>query len=235
MIVSVSATTELPAVGTPMFLVLGEGVNFRSRLESVDGDTFTVAAPLETAGPATLAPGHQFDVFWAPPRTRIVLPARLVDISDEAPFRWTLTATAAPRQSNRREYVRGSGGAVVRLTAGEHVVRLTAGEHVVRDTAGGHKEIDGALLDISEGGLRCWIDEPVPLALGDHLRAAVRLGTSGEVELSGTILTVRDAPQGDPGRHVVLTFDTEESLAQAIRLYVMTWEISERRLHRQTA
>jgi hypothetical protein len=217
MIASVSAITELPAVGTPMFLVLGEGVNFRSRLESVDGDTFTVAAPLETAGPATLAPGHQFDVFWAPPRTRIVLPARLVDISAEAPFRWTLTATAAPRQSNRREYVRGGGGAVVRLTAG------------------GHKEIDGALLDISEGGLRCWIDEPVPLAPGDHLRAAVRLGTSGEVELSGTILTVRDAPQGDPGRHVVLTFDTEESLAQAIRLYVMTWEISERRLHRQTA
>lgn len=216
MIVSVSATLELPVVGTPMFLVLGEGVNFRSRLESIDGDTFTVAAPLETTGPAELAPGHEFDVFWAPPRTRIVLPTRLVAISGEAPFRWTLTPTEAPRQSNRREYVRGGGGAAVRLAAGDH-------------------EIEGALLDISEGGLRCWIDEPVPLAPGDHLRAGVGLGDSGEVGLSGTILTVREAPHGDPGRHVVLTFNTEESLAQMIRLYVMTWEINERRLHQDAA
>jgi hypothetical protein len=33
----------------------------------------------------------------------------------------------------------------------------------------------------------------------------------------------------------VLTFNTWESLAQMIRLYVMTWEISERRLHREAA
>lgn len=216
MIVSVSATTELPAVGTPMFLVLGEAVNFRSRLESVDSHTFTVAAPLEVAGPAAPAPGHQFDVFWAPPRTRIVLPTRLVAISDEAPFRWTLAPTEAPRPNNRREYVRGGGAAAVRLATDDH-------------------EIEGALLDISEGGLRCWIDEPTTLAPGDHLRATVWLGTPGKVELSGTILTVREAPHGDPGQHVVLTFDSEESLAQMIRLYVMTWEINERRLHQAAA
>jgi hypothetical protein len=212
MIALVSAPTELPTLGASMFLVLGEGVNFRSRLESVDGETFTVAAPLETAGPAAFTPGREFDVFWALPRTRIVLPTRLVAVSDEAPFRWTLAPTEAPRPSNRREFVRGGGGAAVRLLNDEH-------------------EIEGALLDISEGGLRFWIDEPAALAPGDHLRAAVVLGTAGEVELSGTILTVRDAPYGEPGRHVVITFNTEESLAQMIRLYVMTWEINERRLH----
>ncbi|WP_030441861.1 flagellar brake protein [Actinoplanes subtropicus] len=211
MIVSVSATTELPVVGTPLFLVLGEGVSFRSRLESVDADTFTVAAPLEIAGPAALAPGDQFEVFWAPPRTRIVLPARLVAISGEAPFRWTLAPTEAPRQSNRREYVRGGDGAVRLVTEA-------------------NDGIEGALLDISEGGLRCWIDEPAELAPGDQLTARLALGTSGEVELSGTILTVRDAPHGDPGRHLVLTFDAEDILAQMIRLYVLTWEINERRL-----
>lgn len=212
MIVSVSATTELPAVGTPMFLVLGEGLNFRSRLESVEADTFTVAAPLETTGPAALVPGDQFDVFWAPPRTRIVLPTRLVTISDDTPFRWTLAPIEAPRQSNRREYVRGGGGAAVRL--------LTEA----------NQEFEGALLDISEGGLRCWIDEPVKLAPGDRLTAMLGLGTSGTAELNGTIHTVREAPHGDPGRHIVLTFDAEEILAQMIRLYVMTWEINERRL-----
>ena len=210
MIASVPAIADLPAVGTPMFLALGAGMSFRSRLESVDGDTFAVAAPLETTGSAALAPGHQFDVFWAPPRTRIVLPTRLVAISDEAPFRWALAPTGAPHQSNRREYVRGGGGAAVRLATGEH-------------------EIEGALLDISEGGLRCWIDEPAALAPGNRLRAAVLLGASDEVELSGTVLTVRESPHGDPGQQVVLTFSTEESLAQMIRLYVMSWEIDERR------
>ena len=54
MTVAVSPTTELPAVGTPMFLVVDEGVNFLSRLESVEGDTFTVTAPLETAAVTVL-------------------------------------------------------------------------------------------------------------------------------------------------------------------------------------
>ncbi|GAA0566560.1 hypothetical protein GCM10010172_57960 [Paractinoplanes ferrugineus] len=217
MTASVSATTELPALGAPVYLVLGEGINFRSRLESIDGDTFTVAAPLETAGPAAMAPGQQFDIFWAPPRTRVVLPTRLVAVSDEAPFRWRLAPTAEPRQSNRREFVRGGGGAAVQLTTEDD------------------RRIEGALLDISEGGLRCWIDEPVALTPGDQLRATVRLGDSGEVALSGKVYTVRDAPHGDPGLHMVLTFHTEESLAQAIRLYVMTWEINERRRHHDGA
>ncbi|GAB2618395.1 hypothetical protein Aab01nite_32140 [Paractinoplanes abujensis] len=211
MTVVVSAATDLPDVGTAMFLVLGEGVNFRSRLESVDGETFAVTAPLETAGPVAYTPGQQFEVFWATPRTRIMLPTRLVALSDEAPFRWRLAPTAAPRQSNRREYVRGGGGAAVRLTAGE-------------------RALEGALLDISEGGLRCWIDEPAALSPGDELGATVSLGAEGEVEVTGTILTVREAPHGDPGLHVVLTFTSGESLAQMIRLYVMTWEINERRL-----
>jgi len=217
MILSASATTGLPAVGTPMFLVLGEEMTFRSRLESVGDDTFTVAAPLETTGAAAPAPGHRIDVFWAPPHTRILLPARLVAVADEAPFRWTLAPLEPPRQSNRREYVRGGGGAAVRLATGDD------------------REIDGALLDISEGGLRCWIDEPAKLVPGDTLTAMVELGASSEVELTGTILTVRDAPHGDPGQHIVLTFNTEESMAKMIRLYVRTWEINERRLAQEAA
>ena len=201
----------LPEIGSRIFLALGEGVNFRSRLESVDGEAFDVAAPLETAGPAGRRPGDEFDVFWVPPRTRIVLPCRLVGISDVAPFRWTLTPTAPARASNRREFVRGGGGVLVRL-----------------EPASIDRSLEGALLDISEGGLRCWIDEPVRLAPGDRVRATAWLG-AGEVDLSGTVHTIRDAPHGDPGQHLVLTFDTAESVAQMIRNYVLAWEISERR------
>jgi len=209
-----AAAVEFPEIGSPIFLVLGEGVNFRSRLESIDGDAFEVAAPLETTGPE-LAPGNEFDVFWAPPRTRIVLPSRLTGMSDGAPFRWTLVPTANARQSNRREFVRGGGGAAVRL-----------------DTDAIDRPIEGALLDISEGGLRCWIDEPVPAGHGDHLRAMVWLGTA-EVELSGTVHTVRDAPHGEPGQHLILTFDAKEEVAQIIRRYVLAWEVAERRLNQQ--
>jgi len=215
MIAAVSAVTDLPAVGTPMFLVLGEGVNFRSRLESVDDDGFTVTAPLETAGPDGLEPGREFDVFWAPPRTRIVLPARLVAVSDEAPFRWRLAPAGPARQSNRREYVRGGGGAAVRL-------------------ATENEQIEGALLDISEGGLRCWIDEPSALAPGDRLRVTVSLGPAGDVEANATILTVREAPHGDPGQHIIATLDTAETMARMIRHYVMDWEINERRVRQET-
>lgn len=210
-----AASGELPDVGSTVFLVLGEGVNFRTRVEAVDGRVLHVAAPLETTGPAVLRAGDEFDIFWVPPGTRTVMRCRLTGISDEAPFRWALTPIGEPRQSNRREYVRGGGGAVVRL--------------VIESS---REPVEGALLDISEGGLRCWVDVPVTLAVGDLTWATVWLGDQ-QVELTGTVHSVRAAPHGDPGQHVILTFDTEESTAQMIRLYILAWEISERRLRRQ--
>lgn len=203
---------ELPLIGTPLFLVLGEGVNFRSRLESADGETFTVAAPLETTGPLAFEPGREFQVFWVPPRTRMMMPCRLVGVSGSAPFRWTLQPLAEAQQSNRREYVRGGGGPMVSI-----------------ELEDGEQTAEAALLDISEGGLRCWLDQPLPLKTGDRMSATVRLGAE-QVEVSGLVHTVRDAPHGDPGLHVVLRFDVPEKVARMIRLYILAWEISERRL-----
>ncbi|WP_328474507.1 PilZ domain-containing protein [Actinoplanes sp. NBC_00393] len=210
-----SAAVELPEQGTPVFLVLGEGVNFRSRLETVDGDAFTVAAPLETSGPAVLEPGQEFEIFWAPPRTRVMLPCRLIAVSDEAPYRWTLVPTAPARHDNRRQYVRGGAGALVRLDA---------------DMAG--QPAEGVLLDISESGLRCWVDQPLSLAAGDRVKATVWLGTD-EARMNGIVHTVREAPHGDPGQHLILTFGTPEEVARMIRQYVLAWEIGERRRGRR--
>jgi hypothetical protein len=207
---------DLPEIGSPMFLSLADGVNIRSRLESVDGNTFSVAAPLETAGPVGFLPGYEFEVFWVPPRNRIKMPVLLKDVTQTSPYRWTLFATAEPEISNRREFARGGAGASIRLF----------GES-------GSQWQQGQMLDISEGGLRFWVADDKMFKEGDYMRALVWLG-NGEAEVKGRVYAVR--PAGDePGYHVVLIFKSIDPLAQMIRQYVIAWEIGERRRARQHA
>jgi hypothetical protein len=150
------------------------------------------------------------EIFWALPRARMIVPCRMVDVTEEAPFRWMLEPVGAPRASNRREYVRGGGGGPVRL----------ASDADQDDT------VVGRLLDISESGLRCWVSQ-VPVGSGDPVVASVPLGRN-ELELSGAVHTVRDA-YDEPGQHVILTFETSEKEARLIRQHVFAWEIEERR------
>lgn len=198
---------ELPRVGTAMYVMHAEGVNYRSRLESIDDGTLSVTAPLETNGPDAPRPGQVVEVFWAQPRARIILPCKLVEVAD-SPYRWVLEPIAAPVVSNRREYVRGGGGPAVAL-------------------AGDDERFDGRLLDISEGGLRCWVAAPAKMKVGDKIQASVALG-AGEVEVEGAVHTVREAGE-ESGHHVILTFRTPETVARVIRQHVYAWEIAERR------
>jgi hypothetical protein len=192
-----------------MFLVHSEGVNYRSRLEEVDGTTLSLAAPLETTGPDVPRPGQQLDVFWALSRARVIVPCRLIEVVESAPYRWILESIGPPRRSNRREYVRGGGGGPVRLAAGED-------ESVV-----------GRLLDISEGGLRCWLPEAPPIGTGGKMQASVPLGRN-DVEVNGAVLSVREA-YDEPGQHLILKFQAGERIARVIRQHVFSWEIEERR------
>src|SRR5690349_7888996 len=108
-----AGAVEMPEIGTPVFLVVGEGLNLRSKLESVDGGTLTVTAPLETVGLQMFEPGREVEIFWAPTRSRVVLPCRLTAVSEKPPMRWTLAPAGPARHDNRREFVRGGAGAVV--------------------------------------------------------------------------------------------------------------------------
>jgi PilZ domain len=201
---------DLPRIGTSMYVAHEDGVNYRSRLESVAGDRLTLAAPLETTMADVPLPGHLVEVFWAVPRARAILPCRMVAASDVAPFRWELEAVGAPRTSNRREYVRGGGGGPVRLAA-----------------AAGDDFVVGRLLDISEGGLRCWLSRAPEVGAGGAMLASVPLGRN-ELSLESSVHTVRDA-HDEPGKHVVLRFATSEREARLIRQHVFAWEIAERR------
>jgi c-di-GMP-binding flagellar brake protein YcgR len=191
-----------------MYVMHAEGVNYRSRLESIDGETLSVAAPLETNESDAPRPGQVVEVFWAQPRARIILPCKLVEIA-ESPYRWVLEPIAAPVVSNRREYVRGGGGPSVELAFDEQ------------------ERFNGRLLDISEGGLRCWVAAPATMKVGDKIQASVTLG-AGDVEVEAAVHTVRAAIE-EPGHHVILTFQTPETVARVIRQHVYAWEIAERR------
>jgi hypothetical protein len=201
---------ELPRLGTAMYLVHSEETNYRSRLEAVEGDILTVAAPLETDGAQAPRPGQTVEIFWAQPRARVILPCRLVEITDTAPYRWTLQPIGTPQPSNRREFVRGGGGPAVRLGAEPEEAPQP-----------------GRLLDISEGGLRCRLPEKPAIKVGDPMSASLRLDT-GDLEVTGTVHTVREA-SGESGYEVILIFRADEITSQLIRQHVFTWEIAERR------
>jgi c-di-GMP-binding flagellar brake protein YcgR len=198
---------DLPRIGTPMFLLQTEDTSYRSRLEAVDGDTISVTAPLETEGLTAPRPGQVIEVFWAQPRARVILPCRLVRIADTAPYQWILEPIGEPRRSNRREFVRGGGGPAVGLGAEE-------------------EQLKGRLLDISEGGLRCWVPEAGGVKVGDRLSASLRLRT-GSLEQEGAVHTVSPAFD-EPGHHLILTFHSDEATAQLIRQHVFAWELTER-------
>jgi hypothetical protein len=148
--------------------------SYRSRLEAVEGDTISVTALLEIEGAAAPLPGQLIEVFWAEPRARVIQPCRLVRIAAAAPYQWIFEPIGEPRKSNRREFVRG-GGPAVALGTDEDVRRL-----------------NGKLLDISEGGLRCWVPEAGGVKVGDRMSASLRLST-GSLEQDGAVHTVRPA------------------------------------------
>jgi hypothetical protein len=202
---------DLPGLGTPMFLMHTADTNYRSRLDAVDGDTLSVTAPLETTGPEAPKVGQEIEVFWALPRARVILPCRLVRITDTAPYQWVLEPVGSPKVSNRREFVRGGGGPAVGLETEDEEDRL----------------LKGRLLDISEGGLRCWVPEAAGVKVGDRLSASLRLST-GSLEQDGAVHTVRPAFD-EPGHHLILTFHSDDATAQLIRQHVFAWELAERR------
>jgi hypothetical protein len=89
------------------------------------------------------------------------------------------------------------------------------------------RTLDGRLLDISEGGLRCWVPAAAGIKVGDRMAASLRLET-GDLEVEGTVFIVRDA-FGEAGQHLVVTFQSDETTARLIRRHVFACELAERR------
>ncbi len=207
---------ELPAVNSLLYITVSDDFNCRSRVEDVDGQLLTVAAPVGSGDLQIPDDGTELKVFWTGIRARYVLPVQMVGQTRDNPPRWHLRALGEPVRQTRRNFVRGGGGGPA------EIVPTTTGE----GESSTSELLRGKVVDISEGGVRCRLQQ-ASLTPGDPVVVRVQLGERS-LEIAGTIISTRP-DQDQSGVDVVVTYQPPEPDAQAIRRYVFQWEIAERR------
>jgi c-di-GMP-binding flagellar brake protein YcgR len=208
----------LPPINSLLFVAVNDETTYRSRVEDIDSDILTVAAPIGAGDIDVPEVGADVAVFWVGSRTRYVLPVRMVGVTRQRPARWQIQPTGQPQPETRRRFVRGGGGKPIRLTGVPN-----AGDGLDFTTV---DPGEGMIADISEGGVRC------RMPAGEFTpgqRVTVRISLDGSnIEVAGTVHTVRPDPEsGQP--EVIVTYELPEETAQIIRRYVFSWELAERR------
>jgi hypothetical protein len=210
-----SGRDPLPAVNELIEVSILGGESHRSRVEDVDGDTVTVAAPLNLKVEDLPGIGDLVTIRWsAGARGRYAAPARIVEFVRGGVPRWITRPTGTVVVEQSRQFVRGGGG--------EPVVLLRQGQD---DTS----PVQGHVADLSEGGLRARFTD-LEGAVGDTV--VVTLTLDGEtIDATGQIhRTTRD--HGEPGVQVVVVLDLPERQAQLVRRYVMKHQLAARRVVR---
>ena len=198
---------SLPTLNTLIDVVLHDGDVFESRVEDVAGKRLTVAAPFGVAAVDVPRPGALIEVAWVTEQARRAVQARLREIGHDQPPRWELEVTGSIHLQTRRNYVRGGGGEIAKLTMD--------GETLV-----------ARVMDLSEGGVRLRVadDRFVKDAEVDLVLTLDR----DRLPLTGTVLFVRAHPETE-SHDVIITYEPTEAVSRAIRSYVMHREMEARR------
>jgi hypothetical protein len=200
-----------PAVNTLVDIRFPDGREYPSRVEDLEGETLRLAAPFNI-GVEPPRPGDEFEVRWtAGPRGRYLAPIRLVTEIRAHVKTWHVEVAGPIWIEQRRRFVRGGGGEKIK-------VRPT-------ESAPG-PELIGEVVDLSEGGLRCWVGRGA-LDVGQPVMVTVGLGTE-EIELTGTVLRV-STRELSRGLDLVVAFDLTDGLASLVRRYVMRQQLIARR------
>jgi len=200
-----------PDINTLVDVRLSGDRDYPSRIEDVGDKTWTLAAPFGGAVVDPPLPGSELQVRWTGVRGRYSAPVRLVQVSRGAVTTWVVELTGEVHLEQRRRFARAGGGEPVSVRAADPP-----------DAA----EVTGKIVDISEGGIRCWLSG-AGFAGDQEVVITVSLGDE-QMVMTGAVLkaTERD---GGKGLDVVITFDLDEDHAGLIRRYVMQAQLRARR------
>lgn len=204
------AAITLPRVADHVHLTVNEDIDCHLRVEQVRDSLLSLSPPLAMDIP-TPELGTVLPMVFVSNRMRHVLPVRMLGVTDEAPWRWTLRPAGQSHPDTRRRFVRGGGGETVELWRPD-------GEKLTIH--------HGTALDLSEGGLRT----RMPLAgfvTGEALEVRTWLGEELVVTV-GKVLSVR-RPDVPHWIDVVVQYELPEPTARQLRKYLFAWEVQERR------
>jgi hypothetical protein len=203
-------STTPPDVNT-LVEIVHDGREFPSRVEDGSGTVLTLAAPLGgTLEPPE--PGSVFRLRWsAGPRGRYLAQFRLIDIVRGTVSVWNAEMVGEAVVEQRRRFVRSGGSEPVQVRGEE----AAAGETV-----------NGRIINISEGGIRCILHES---ALTERQAVSVTMRLDDRIlAVEGQILRTT---RGETPKEtiVVIVLDLTESDAGIVRRYVMQQQILARR------
>ena len=217
--------SRIPSINSLVEVVFDDTRTYRSRMEDVADDVLTVAAPIGAGDVEPPALGEVFVLAWADHRARHMVSVRLTAMTTERPIRWQGQVDGEPRRDNRRNFMRAGGG-------GEAVQIQRSGRP---NDAGAEAAAatDGRLIDVSEAAIRCWLSS-CEYQPGELVAVATTLHNH-QLELVGTVLSVRQPAPAGKGAEIVVTYEVDEARAQIIRRYVMDYDLVERRRERDQA
>lgn len=177
----------------------------RSRVEGMADGVVTVARPLDLEADHDLGVGTAWQVSWNIQGGVAVLPTTVIATYLENGLGlWSLMINGVGWVEQRRRFVRVPAYSKVLLRP--------------RSTESDLDPVQGTLVDLSEGALRCAVDkahldEPV---LDEEILACFRFGEA-EFSVPARVESRRDGVQPVPSSNLIVTFDEPNKDADALR------------------
>lgn len=194
-----------PSINDTVLLHDAAGREYRSRVEALEGAVLTVARPLDLPAETDSEPRAEWFVTWGVAGGIAVLPTTHVATYVENHLGlWSLAVSGAGWIEQRREFVR--------VPAFGRVVLRPA------DEASEHGEVPGTLIDLSEGALRCSVDDThaEDPTFDETVQACFRFG-DGEFAVPGRVISRRAGEHRTGSLHLVVLFDEPNRDADALR------------------
>lgn len=205
-------------INTLIEISLPDGPQLPSRVEDTEGPILTLAGPPSLLEPPQ--PGDQIKLLWsAGPRGRYVAPVQLVEIVKGTLPLWRVKLAGETSVEQRRRFAR---------VPVEEPVQLRGKPK---------EDIQARIVDISEGGLRCRLDEDaleegvlVDDVLGEGQAVSISMRLDDRtLSVRGRVLRIFRG-QSSKDLELVITMQLDDNEAGFIRRYVMREQIRARRM-----